>query len=164
MLDFLTCLRTAGLDRQQRSSLESMRRSVLNLQHLLNDIHNVSQLEEGRIVLEPREFSPSMLLRDVALAHASDAHCKGVDLYVCCAPNMPEKLYGDVALIRQVLDNLLDNAVKFTDDGFIALRARVLEMSRGCQVIWQVSDTGCGIPAEQQPELFQPFFRSAARE
>ncbi|MDF5964351.1 ATP-binding protein [Pseudomonas aeruginosa] len=128
-----------------------------------NDIHNVSQLEEGRIVLEPREFSPSMLLRDVALAHASDAHCKGVDLYVCCAPNMPEKLYGDVALIRQVLDNLLDNAVKFTDDGFIALRARVLEMSRGCQVIWQVSDTGCGIPAEQQPELFQPFFQVSGK-
>lgn len=66
MLDFLACLRTAGLDRQQRSSLESMQRSVLNLQHLLNDIHNVSQLEEGRIVLEPREFSPSMLLRDIA--------------------------------------------------------------------------------------------------
>ncbi|HGJ8975659.1 TPA: ATP-binding protein [Pseudomonas aeruginosa] len=163
MLDFLACLRTAGLDRQQRSSLESMQRSVLNLQHLLNDIHNVSQLEEGRIVLEPREFSPSMLLRDIALAHAPDAHCKGVDLYVCCAPNMPEKLYGDVALIRQVLDNLLDNAVKFTDDGFIALRARLLEVSRGCQVIWQVSDTGCGIPAEQQPELFQPFFQVSGK-
>ncbi len=164
MLDFLACLCTAGLDRQQRSSLESMQRSLLNLQHLLNDIHSVSQLEDGRVVLESREFSPSALLRDIALAHAPAAHGKGIDLYVCCAPDIPEKLYGDATLMRQVLDNFLDNAVKFTDDGFIALRVRVREVGGGRQVVWQVSDTGCGIPAEQQPELFQPFFQVSGKD
>ncbi|MDF5958435.1 ATP-binding protein [Pseudomonas aeruginosa] len=164
MLDFLTCLRTAGLDRQQRSSLESMQRSVLNLQHLLNDIHNVSQLEEGALSSNRRSSRPLCCCVTSPWPMLLMLTAKGVDLYVCCAPNMPEKLYGDVALIRQVLDNLLDNAVKFTDDGFIALRARVLEMSRGCQVIWQVSDTGCGIPAEQQRNCSSRSSRSAARE
>lgn len=159
MLDSVECLRSAALNRKQRNCLELMQRSVINLQHLLNDIHSVSQLEEGRVVLNQYEFSPLALLRDVAQAHAPAAHMKGIDLYVCCASDLPERLRGDASLMRQVLDNLLDNAVKFTEDGFIALRTRLEGEGEGRRIVLQVSDTGCGITADQQPKLFQPFFQ-----
>lgn len=163
MLNCLESFLCGTLERQQRSNLQSMRGLVFKLLHLLDDVQQVSQVEEGLLVLDQGCFDPLLLLRDVAKAHAQSAFSKGIRFYICCDPQMPRQLRGDATLIRQVLDNLLDNAVRFTENGFVVLRARVLTWDKELlQVLWQVSDTGCGIPSEQQSELFQPFFQTSA--
>ncbi|MBF8792097.1 hypothetical protein IRZ70_04715 [Pseudomonas monteilii] len=155
----LECAQSELLDQQQLNRLASIQRTVNHLQNLLNDIQNVSQLEQGGVILDQREFSPSCLLRDIAQSHAPAAHRKGVDLYICCAPDIPDTLRGDPTLIRKVLNKLIHNSLKFTDDGFVVLRIRVMREGGERKVVWQVSDTGCGIAVKEQAELFKPFFQ-----
>ncbi|MEW4368332.1 PAS domain S-box protein [Paenibacillus kandeliae] len=152
------------LDEQQHSYLDIVMNSSETLLQLLNEILDFSKVEAGMLTLEPEPFDIAVMLDHVAELFLLRATEKQNVLTVTIDPSIPDLLLGDEGRIRQILINLVGNAVKFTDQGQIAVSVRPLSREEGqtsCQTdIWlefAVSDTGIGIAAEQQHLLFQPF-------
>jgi signal transduction histidine kinase/ActR/RegA family two-component response regulator len=144
------------LNDEQRHYLELAQASGENLLQLINDLLDVSKIEAGRLELEDREFRPGELVADVLRLMRVQARQKGLELRD--ETEMPERLIGDASRLRQILANLLNNAVKFTARGRITLRGYVLPPRPGA--VWlrfEVIDTGIGIAPEIQSRLFEPF-------
>ncbi len=141
-----------------RDYAEAIAQSGRSLLAVISDILDLSKIEAGRLVLEHapfRLFEPIEQALDVVALPAQE---KGVDVTAVLAPDLPEFVHGDATRLRQVLLNLLGNAVKFTERGDVLLRAEVA--ARGpdqIEVRIQVSDTGIGIPPEAHDRLFSPF-------
>ncbi|MCY1490906.1 Sensor histidine kinase RcsC [compost metagenome] len=160
VLGTLELLGLTSLTRQQQEYLSTIQRSSSTLLQLISDILDVSKIEAGQMALEEVEFSPLELAEEVMRGHAAMAESKGLQLYSCLDAGLPGLLHGDAARIRQILNNLLSNALKFTDFGRVVLRLKVLERRNGqVQLQWQVTDTGIGISQEQQRRLFEPFYQ-----
>ncbi|MEX5610415.1 response regulator [Pseudomonas protegens] len=167
VLGTLELLGLTHLDSRQSDYLQTIQRSSSTLFQLISDVLDVSRIEAGQMSIDPLEFCPLDMLEDVLHAHAGSAQRRGLLLYACIDPNLPDLLLGDAARISQILNNLLSNAIKFTDSGRVVLRVRVLELrDQQARIEWQVTDTGIGISAQQQPQLFVPFFqvRDASNE
>ena len=148
------------LDGRQARYLELMRNSAKDLDHQVGNVVELTKLEAGRLMLEVEEFNPCDLVASIAQEFSIAAKRKGLILLSFCDPGMPAFVHGDVTRIRQIVTNLLSNAINFTDSGRVVLRVRI--ESRDCEslnLLWQVSDTGCGVPAEQQKHLFDAFYR-----
>lgn len=160
VLGTLELLGRTALDHQQSGYLRAIQRSSSTLLQLISDVLDVSKIEVGQLGLEPVEFSPLELTLDTVQSYAATARAKGLQIYACCDPQMPERMLGDATRIRQILNNLLSNAVKFTDSGRIVLRVRS-EPGEGWHdtLHWQVADTGIGIPEDQQAHLFDAFYQ-----
>ncbi len=145
-------------DLERRDYASTILSSGETLLALLNDILDLTKVEAGKLNLEQLPVSPPQVLQEVTKLFLGSARAKGLDL------NMhwdgPERgLYlGDSLRLRQMLSNLLGNAIKFTPAGQITVRARPVqdEQQRPC-LEWSVEDTGIGIPADKLPLLFQPF-------
>ncbi|WP_259753224.1 ATP-binding protein [Pseudomonas sp. GCEP-101] len=160
VLGTLELLGRTALDHQQSGYLRAIQRSSSTLLQLISDVLDVSKIEVGQLGLEPVEFSPLELSLDSVQAYAAAARAKGLQIYACCDPQMPERMLGDAVRIRQILNNLLSNAVKFTDSGRIVLRVRAEPGEDGQDTLhWQVADTGIGIPEDQQANLFDAFYQ-----
>ena len=161
VLGTLELLSRTVLDAQQRDYLRAIEGSSSTLLQLICDVLDVSKIEAGQLALELSEFSAPDLVREVIQGYSAAAGSKGLQLYSCLDPRLPEHLIGDVNRIRQILNNLLSNAVKFTDCGRVVLRARLLNRDgeRSC-LLWQVSDTGKGIAEQDQPFIFDPFYQT----
>ncbi len=128
---------------------------------LICDVLDVSKIEAGQLALELGEFSTFALVQEVVHGYAAAAQSKGLLLYACIDPQMPDRMIGDISRIRQVLNNLLSNAIKFTDSGRVVVRATLLSRDgERASVQWQVSDTGKGIAREEQPCIFEPFYQT----
>ena len=128
---------------------------------MICDVLDVSKIEAGQLALELSEFCVHELIHEVIQGYSAAAHGKGLDLYAVVDPKLPERVIGDVARIRQILYNLLNNAVKFTDTGRIVLRVKLLcRDAERVSLFWQVSDTGKGITAQDQSRIFEPFYQS----
>ncbi|MBI4605196.1 MAG: response regulator [Planctomycetes bacterium] len=143
---------------EERSHLEMVKTSAEHLLTIINDILDFSKIEAKKLELAPAELE---LREDVARAVkvlAAKAGAKGLDLVCDIAPDAPDRLFGDIDRLRQVLLNLLGNAVKFTDRGEVAVRVEV-ESREGDSVAlrFTVTDTGIGIPAEKHGAIFDPF-------
>jgi two-component system capsular synthesis sensor histidine kinase RcsC len=149
------------LSEPQKNYLKAIEGSSANLLQLICDVLDVSRIEAGQLQLEIGRFSPLALIEEVIQGYAAAAQSKGLQLFSCVDPHLPDWLNGDVTRIRQILNNLLNNAVKFTDSGRIILRVRV-DSREGERVIlhWQVCDTGKGIPNDRQKHLFEPFYQA----
>ncbi|WP_323161347.1 ATP-binding protein [Pseudomonas fluorescens] len=161
VLGTLELLARTDLDAQQTDYLRTIEGSSATLLQLICDVLDVSKIEAGQLALELSEFCLHELVHEVIQGYAAAAHGKGLDLYAVMDPKLPERVIGDVARIRQILYNLLNNAVKFTDTGRIVLR--VIPQGRDAErvnVFWQVSDTGRGITQEDQLRIFEPFYQS----
>ena len=137
-------------------------RTILNsgqtLLTLLNDILDLSKVEAGKITLESAAFSPRQLIEEAATLFMEPARSK--DLHVEAAwVGPPDVRYrGDATRLRQMLSNLVSNAIKFTAQGFVRIEGRVGEVFEdGVVVEFAVTDSGIGVPAEKQALLFQPF-------
>ena len=154
----------------QASDREDCARTVLtcgkSLLHLLNDILDLSKIEAGKITLESRAFDPEQLLHETALLFGEQAQSKGVALHAHWAGTSGRHYLGDAHRLRQMLNNLGNNAVKFTVQGEIHIEGRYSEAEvepsaeangDGGWLEFAVSDTGIGITPEQQALLFQPF-------
>jgi len=160
VLGTLELLSRTRLDAQQKDYLHAIEGSSATLLQLICDVLDVSKIEAGQLVLEVSEFSPLELVHEVIQSYSAAAISKGLQLYTCLDPHLPERLIGDVSRIRQILNNLLSNALKFTDCGRVVLRVRLLHREgERSGLLWQVSDTGKGIAEEDQPYIFDPFYQ-----
>jgi two-component system capsular synthesis sensor histidine kinase RcsC len=161
VLGTLELLARTALSEQQKNYLKAIEGSSANLLQLICDVLDVSRIEAGQLQLEISRFSPLALIEEVIQGYAAAAQSKGLQLFACIDPQLPDWLNGDVTRIRQILNNLLNNALKFTDSGRIILRVR-LDSRDGERVMlhWQVSDTGKGISHDSQQHLFEPFYQA----
>jgi len=146
------------LDRQQREYAEMIRDSGRALLDLINDILDFSKIEAGRLELEDIDLDPVTAIEEAVAGFAERAASKGLELAVSADPDVPRALRGDPGRIAQILNNLLANAIKFTDRGEVIARVSVAEEWDDEVVVqFSVTDTGIGIPEETLSRLFQPF-------
>lgn len=150
-------IREASLDAESRELLRTIRSSGETLLTIINDILDLSKVEAGEMSLEALRFDVEDLLEEAILTFAPVGHEKGLTIEL--EAEVPGTAVGDPIRIRQILLNLLGNAVKFTKAGWVRLRAAPSGPGR-----WrfEVRDTGIGIPEEVQPRLFQPFAQADA--
>ena len=138
--------------------MQIFRRAGDNLLHLINDILDLSKVEASQLELERTDFSVKDHLEKVTERVAGRAREKGLALVCEIAPNVPADLVGDPTRLRQVLINLLGNAIKFTESGEVALRvAPDADSSVPTALRFTISDTGIGIPSEKLGQVFEPF-------
>ena len=146
------------LTAEQREYAELVRTSGENLLHIINDILDFSKIEAGKLSLETVDFDLRSVVEDVAGVLAGQAQSKGLDLCCIFRPDVPAQVAGDAARLRQILTNLVGNAVKFTERGSVVVTVSVAGTGGGgTSLHFSVRDTGMGIPAEHHPRLFQSF-------
>ncbi|MDZ5604553.1 response regulator [Pseudomonas sp. RP23018S] len=162
ILATLELLARTQLDGQQQGYLSAIEGSSSTLLQLICDVLDVAKIEAGQLALELSAFSPLAMTEEVIQGYTGAAHNKGLQLYACIDPQLPEQVVGDAIRTRQILANLLSNAVKFTDSGRIVVRVQWIEQEGACAMLrWQVVDTGKGIALEDQRYVFEPFFQSS---
>ena len=151
-------LLTTELDDRQRQYAEGVRGAGESLLSLINDILDFSKVEAGKLQLESLDFNLVQVVEEAAELVAEPARAKELELLAYCSPEVPANLRGDPSRIRQVLLNLAANAVKFTSEGEVVVRAQLADASADRVVVrFEVSDTGVGIPAADRERLFEPF-------
>ncbi len=148
----------SDLDAEQRSMASIINRSADGLLTVINDLLDFSKIEAGQMQLETLEFILADVVEDVAQVVAPRAREKDIEVVVDILPDVPARFQGDPARLRQVLLNLVGNAVKFTERGHV----RVTVERGDLAVRFMVSDTGPGISPEIQGTLFNPFIQGSA--
>ena len=151
-------LQDAALDDDGRELVRILGDAARSLQGILDDVLDFSKIESGKAQVHPESFSLAGTVRAVAELLTPAAARKGVALRTGLDPALPDALVGDPGLVRQVLLNLAGNAVKFTDEGEVAIVARVLSPGDDeVTVELQVRDTGPGIAPDALTDMFEPF-------
>src|SRR5215472_13566666 len=146
------------LSREQREYLETVKVSADSLLTVINDILDFSKIEAGKIDLESVDFDVRDSLESALKTLAIRADEKGLELLCEVAPEVPEVARGDITRLRQVLLNLVGNAIKFTNEGEIAVKVRQqAKDEHGLLLHFTVSDTGIGIPENKRDLIFDPF-------
>ncbi|MGE3935555.1 MAG: ATP-binding protein [Rhodospirillaceae bacterium] len=140
----------------QRKQVRLIRDSGDSLLGLLNDILDFSKLEARKVEIERIPFDPSTLTTDAASVMGPRADAKGVAFTVSIAPDLPAAVLGDPSRLRQILFNLISNAIKFTDSGSVTVAIRRAAHVAGA-LEWTVADTGIGIPRDRIDRLFEEF-------
>ena len=148
----------------QREYLVLIRRSAIRLMTIINDILDFSKLEAGRFELDQRPFSLRGLLREVVQPMEPTARRKKVQLKLTVDPAVPDILHGDQTKVMQVLTNLIDNSLKFTDKGSVNVEVRLEKQDQSFSqtVLFKVADTGIGIVPAYHPKVFESFFQANA--
>ncbi|WP_052263315.1 ATP-binding protein [Geobacter pickeringii] len=141
----------------QRENLQLVKESTESLMVVLNDIIDFSRIEAGVMVLTPSEFAIRPLVESMVKSFGQQARLKGVELSSLVGDEVPIRLKGDPARLRQVLVNLLGNALKFTPRGRVTLTVEVELGGEGVALRFSVTDTGIGIPADQIDDIFESF-------
>jgi PAS domain S-box-containing protein len=158
VLGMIDVLQRQGLDGPQRRTVSTIRDSAQSLLRIIDDVLDFSKIEAGRLELEETAFSLSGLIEGVAGTFRQHAIIKGLALDVEIDAGSDDALVGDPTRVRQVLFNLLGNALKFTERGRVILHAGTAPLGGGItQVTISVSDTGIGLSEDQRARLFQPF-------
>jgi len=160
MLDLLSETNT---DMQQSRYVSIAKNSAESLLCLINDILDFSKIEAGKLELSPTDFNLPTLVEDVSDMFAHRAADKGLELSCHILPEVASRVRGDSERLRQILINLLGNAIKFTEVGEIRVHVTAASTKQDQQWIrFEVQDTGVGIPNEIQERLFQPFEQADA--
>ena len=147
-----------GLTKQQRDYVETIVTSGESLLALINDILDFSKIEAGKLAFEIIDFDLLRIVEETLGLLGNRAQAKEIELAGYVEPGVPLKLRSDPVRLRQVLTNLIGNAIKFTPQGEVVLRAaRESETPTHVQVRFEITDTGVGIPPEALPRLFQSF-------
>ncbi|HEY7067664.1 MAG TPA: response regulator [Chloroflexota bacterium] len=151
------------LTRAQREHAEAVQRSGDALLVIVNDILDFSKIEAGALDLECVEFDVCQVVEDVVALLAAPARDKGLSVGALVHPIVPLRLRGDPGRLRQILTNLVSNAIKVTDRGGVTIHARLAAPASDTVLVrFEVVDTGIGIAPEVRPRLFQPFFQGDA--
>ena len=156
-------LRDTDLTEEQEEYAKTVRTSAENLLVIINDILDFSKIEAGKVALEEMDFDLRATVEDVARMLAARAQEKGLDLINFIEYDVPANLRGDPFRLRQVLTNLLGNAIKFTEAGEVVVRTSLLEETpEGATVRFEVADTGIGMSEEERGRLFRSFSQADA--
>lgn len=146
------------LNDMQRDYIQKAHESAQNLLTLINDILDISKIEAGKLDMEQLDFNVQHVIDQVRSQFVHDANRKGLKLLVDIAPELTQPLHGDPYRLSQILNNLLGNAIKFTEHGFVHLRATSVSSTRErVRLRLEVEDTGIGMTDAVIAQLFQPF-------
>jgi signal transduction histidine kinase/CheY-like chemotaxis protein len=146
------------LNSDQREFLEMVKSSAASLLTIINDILDFSKIEASRLELDPIDFSLRDLLADSLKSLALRAHSKGLELALRVPPALPDTWIGDPVRLRQIVVNLVGNAIKFTHQGEVLLKVQAVSpVDNGVELHFEVSDTGIGVPADKIQAIFEPF-------
>jgi signal transduction histidine kinase/DNA-binding response OmpR family regulator len=140
-----------------REHLQRILHSGGHLLHLIDDVLEMSKIEAGRITIEPAPMDLHSFIRELEAMFRNRADARGLKLAAHIAPDVPVYVLGDARKIRQILINLISNAIKFTDEGEVTIRVSAESESR---VRFEIEDTGVGIPREEQQRVFLHFEQS----
>ena len=166
----LDLMHETALTRKQRDLVDMARASARNLLRMVNDLLDLSRIEAGKLELESVAFDPRQLVTQKVALHGKRAMAKGLATSCNIGAGVPKKLYGDKMRLGQILLNLLDNAIKFTERGSIEVSVAVdapgplrtqSQAGAAAQPVWlrfRVTDSGIGVPAEAAEKIFQPFY------
>lgn len=147
-----------GLNPEQAEVARHVERSAQSLLSVINDILDYSKIEEARLLLDPLFFNVRELVEGVVQLQTPVAEQKSIRLILRCAPEVPRLVFGDPGRVRQILNNLVGNAVKFTSRGHVRVDVTVAERSDSAATLrFDVADTGIGIRRDQQQHIFERF-------
>ena len=158
VLGMAELLAKSSLDTRQKTFIDVMVKSGNALLTIINDILDFSRIDAGRMVLREVAFSPVEAIEDVATLLSAKAAEKDIELVVRGAAHMPPLVTGDAGRFRQIVTNLVGNAVKFTDRGHVLIDLEAAPRDEGgVEIVIRVEDTGAGIPAEKMASIFEKF-------
>ena len=158
MLGMVELLAQTRLDARQRELADSATESANSLLHVISEILDFSKIEAGKLIIVQEEFSIRNVVESVMESAALKDSTKKVTLAAVVRHDVPQRLMGDPLRLRQVLQHLVTNGIKFTEQGEVVLRASPLFQDNGkVKVRFEVTDSGIGLTPEQSRELFQPF-------
>ncbi|MFN7018224.1 MAG: PAS domain S-box protein [Fimbriimonadales bacterium] len=158
VLGMLHLLAEKPLDDEGRDLVATARASAEHLLHILNDILDLSRIEAGRLQLEQTDLDLHQLLRETIHLMLPVAQQKGLSLTLAIAPDTPRLIGGDPVRLRQIVLNLVSNAVKFTNEGSVQVSVQPLARTeKATHLRFEVRDTGIGIPPERLQRIFDPF-------
>jgi CheY-like chemotaxis protein len=149
-----------GLTPEQKEYNQTITSSAQNLMSIINDILDLSRIETGNMDLSPAPTSVSNLVKELQTLFAPSVAHKNIDLKTECLGDIPPTVQLDEGCLRQVLINLLANAIKFTNEGFVKLTVQGNSNDRECILDFSVQDTGIGISAEAQKKIFEKFIQA----
>jgi signal transduction histidine kinase/CheY-like chemotaxis protein len=163
IIGFSTLLAETELDAEQQEYATAVKGSAESLLSLINDILDFSKIEAGMLVIEPISFDLGTMMEKMADLLSVRAEEKGLSLAVRYGHEVPRRVIGDPGRIRQVLTNLVSNAVKFTEEGHVILRVACEKDPEGRTIFrFQVDDTGIGIPESKRAYIFEKFTQADA--
>lgn len=158
VLGMLQLLKSTPLDRSQRFYVDTIASSGSSLMAVINDILDYARIESGKLSLEHIDFDLEVLLSDTLSLFTAQALEKHLRLYVSLEGGVPRRIQGDPTRLKQVLMNLLSNALKFTAEGHVAVNVCRRRDSQGAaHLVFAISDSGIGIPEEALTQLFESF-------
>ena len=153
------------LDRQQREYGRTILQSASGLLRILDDILDFSKIEIGKLEIEGKRFPLEACVREAVNLHSPRAASRDVELTYLLDPRVPSHLIGDSTRVRQILSNLLDNALEFTEEGEVHLSVDVIDDDFGPSLVkFRVRDTGVGIAEADKSNLFRPFLHTGTSE
>ena len=147
----------AAEDKEQQTNLIQIEGASQTLLSIINDILDFSKIEAGKLDIESTQFNLDALVNQTIRLHLARAQEKHIELIQHISRDVPLNLIGDPLRIQQVLNNLLSNALKFTEDGLISVSVRCEQVSEDIQLEFEVKDSGVGLSSAHQALLFQPF-------
>ena len=158
VLGMLGLLQDTGLSDRQREFTQIARTSAENLLTVINDILDFSKIEAGKLSIESVSFNLRNSVEDACAMFAPLVTGKSIELIIQCSTNVPDQVMGDPGRVRQVLTNLVSNAIKFTDTGHVFVKVECLRRDE-CEALvkFVVEDTGIGIPEDKLQLLFEKF-------
>ncbi len=160
ILGFTNLLRkTQNMDEGQTKKLNIIAKSGENLLNLINNILDISKIEAGHMVIENSDVHILQLLHEIESLISIKVYEKKINFNMVLADNIPEKIVTDAGKLRQIITNLIANAVKYTEKGSISLHAKIIKTKnfQGKRIQFSVKDTGIGIKKEYQTAIFSPF-------
>ena len=161
VLGMLELLSLSNLDGHQRNTLEIVRESGKSLLRIIDDILDFSKIEAGKLEIVPEAAGVERIVANVVAIYSGNASSKGLSLAAEVDPRISPAVIVDPLRLQQILNNLVNNAIKFTSQGSVRIKAELLQRDAGRDVVrFCVTDTGIGISPEGQAALFQPFVQA----
>lgn len=158
IVGFLQLLELSDLDQEQKDSVSTIKYSVKILTNIINDILDLAKIEAGKIRVENKTFNIHTTLKNTLSPISVLAKNKGLDLKLNLKPNLPATLCGDPTKLSQLIANIVNNAVKFTNKGSIVVEAKLVDESEvAYKILFKVKDTGIGLSKKDIERIFNPF-------